>query len=63
MKQFCIILAIFAFFVYGAYAGSFLEIGDKAPEFNLVDDSGNEVKLNDFKGKKNVVLVFYAEHS
>ena len=63
MKQFCMILAIFAFFVFVAPAGSFLEIGDKAPEFNLVDDSGNEVKLSDFKGKKNIVLVFYAEHS
>jgi peroxiredoxin len=33
------------------------------PDFSLVDASGNEIKLGDFKGKKNVVLVFYAQHS
>lgn len=35
-----------------------LNIGDKAPEFNLPDKDGNMVKLSDFKGKK-VVLYFY----
>jgi len=35
-----------------------LNVGDKAPDFNLNDDSGNSVKLNDFKGK-NIVLYFY----
>ena len=29
-----------------------LEIGTKAPEFVGVDENGNEVSLNDFKGKK-----------
>ena len=28
-----------------------LNIGDKAPEFNLPDKDGNMVKLSDFKGK------------
>lgn len=32
--------------------------GTKAPEFQLQDDSGNNVSLKDFKGK-NVVLYFY----
>ena len=35
-----------------------LEVGDRAPAFNLVDQSGAKVKLADFKGKK-VVLYFY----
>lgn len=35
-----------------------LKIGDKAPEFKGIDQSGSEVKLQDFKGKK-VVLFFY----
>ena len=35
-----------------------LKVGDKAPEFNLADGGGNQVKLSDFKGKK-VVLYFY----
>jgi len=35
-----------------------LKVGDKAPEFTLESDSGNQVSLSDFKGKK-VVLYFY----
>jgi peroxiredoxin len=36
-----------------------LAVGQKAPEFALKDQSQKEVKLSDFAGKKNVVLVFY----
>jgi mycoredoxin-dependent peroxiredoxin len=36
-----------------------LAVGQKAPEFTLKDQSQKEVKLSDFAGKKNVVLVFY----
>ena len=35
------------------------EIGDKAPDFELVNQHGEAIKLSDFKGKKPVVLVFY----
>lgn len=35
-----------------------LKIGDKAPEFKLIDQYENEVKLKDFLGKK-IVLYFY----
>ena len=35
-----------------------LDVGDKAPAFNLEDQSGKTVKLSDFKGK-TVVLYFY----
>ncbi len=35
-----------------------LKVGDSAPDFSVNDQSGNPVKLSDFKGKK-VVLYFY----
>ena len=35
-----------------------LEIGKKAPDFTLLDQDGNEVKLSDFKGK-TVAVFFY----
>lgn len=35
-----------------------LQAGDKAPEFKLLSDEGQEVSLSDFRGKK-VVLYFY----
>ncbi len=36
-----------------------IAVGQSAPEFALKDQSQQEVKLADFRGKKNVVLVFY----
>jgi peroxiredoxin Q/BCP len=41
---------------------SFLQQGDKAPDFTSKDQNGNTVTLNDFKGKK-VVLYFYPKDS
>jgi len=35
-----------------------VNVGDKAPDFQLKDLSGNTVSLKDFLGKKNVVLSF-----
>lgn len=35
-----------------------LSVGDKAPDFKVNDQDGNEIKLSDYKGKK-VVLYFY----
>ena len=39
-------------------AGDGLKVGQKAPEFTVVNDEGQKMKLSDFKGKK-VVLYFY----
>jgi peroxiredoxin len=36
-----------------------LKVGDEAPDFTLTDTTGKQVKLSEFKGKKNVVLAFY----
>jgi cytochrome oxidase Cu insertion factor (SCO1/SenC/PrrC family) len=36
-----------------------IKVGDTAPDFTLRDQTGKEVKLSDFRGKKNVVLAFY----
>ena len=35
-----------------------LKIGDQAPDFTLKNDTGTEVSLRDFKGKR-VVLFFF----
>jgi peroxiredoxin len=34
-------------------------VGDAAPDFSLVNQYGETVTLSEFKGKKNVVIVFY----
>jgi cytochrome oxidase Cu insertion factor (SCO1/SenC/PrrC family) len=36
-----------------------LKAGDVAPDFTLLSDKWEQVKLSDFRGKKNVILAFY----
>ena len=36
-----------------------VEVGDKAPDFNLPSTRGGNLKLSDFAGKKFVILQFY----
>lgn len=36
-----------------------VKIGDTAPDFSLLSQSGSSVSLKDFLGKKSVVLYFY----
>ena len=36
-----------------------VEVGQQAPDFELKDQHGTPVRLSGFRGKKNVVLVFY----
>jgi peroxiredoxin Q/BCP len=36
-----------------------LKVGDKAPDFTLMDEQGRPVSLKDFQGKKPVILYFY----
>src|SRR5215472_10629614 len=35
-----------------------MKVGDRAPDFSVMNDQGEKVKLSDFRGKK-VVLYFY----
>jgi len=39
-----------------------LKVGDMAPDFTIagrMNTSGKDIKLSDFRGKKNVVLAFF----
>lgn len=36
-----------------------VSVGDKAPDFELPSSTGESVKLSDYRGEQNVVLVFY----
>ncbi|WP_199246666.1 peroxiredoxin [[Phormidium] sp. ETS-05] len=36
-----------------------VKVGDKAPDFTLTSQTGEQVSLKDFQGKKSVVLYFY----
>ena len=36
-----------------------LKVGDVAPDFTLISNKEEPVKLSDYHGKKNVILAFY----
>ncbi|MEU3251687.1 peroxiredoxin [Streptomyces sp. NPDC006997] len=36
-----------------------IQVGEKAPDFELKDNHGRTVRLSDLRGDKNVVLLFY----
>jgi len=52
-----IILALMLFALSGAAAA--LDVGDKAPDFDLPSTKDGKFKLSNMAGKKNVVVQFY----
>jgi hypothetical protein len=42
-----------------AVAKTNLKVGDVAPDFTLLSDKWEQVKLSEYRGKKNVILAFY----
>ena len=62
MKKIGLILVVFAFLVYCASTGQSQEVspdvGDNAPDFSIVDVSGNEIRLGDFKEKRMLFWFF-----
>ena len=54
------ILAIaMAFLLALASVASAVEVGQKAPDFELASTQGGKFKLSELAGKKNVVIQFY----
>jgi cytochrome oxidase Cu insertion factor (SCO1/SenC/PrrC family) len=47
-----------AFLVSASSSALALEVGDKAPDFELESSKGGKLKLSDLKGK-NVLINFY----
>jgi len=44
---------------FGANLGVALQVGDKAPAFDVPSTTGENVKLDDYLGKQAMVLFFY----
>jgi peroxiredoxin Q/BCP len=49
--------SFFSPFIIGVFLG--IKVGDKAPDFTLPSQMGDDVTLSEFFGKRNVVLYFY----
>lgn len=47
-----------ALIIADSYRASAIEVGDKAPDFELASTKGGKLKLSELKGK-NVLINFY----
>jgi peroxiredoxin len=61
MKRFGFITAMLLALSLASLAGTAtaIEVGDKAPDFNLPSTKGGNFKLSDLAGKKHLVIQFY----
>jgi AhpC/TSA family protein len=61
MKKHGIVPAIVFALALAGFPGlaTALEVGDKAPDFDLPSTKGGNLKLSDLAGKKNLVIQFY----
>jgi len=53
-----VFLTIFLWGLSTPVTGSALEVGDKAPDFELPSSQGGKLKLSSFQDKKNVLIEF-----
>jgi peroxiredoxin len=54
------ISALCVVFALGMISTAFaVEVGEKAPDFELASTQGGKLKLSSFQGKKNVLIEFY----
>jgi peroxiredoxin len=61
MKRHGIVPAIVFALALAGFPGlaTALEVGDKAPDFELQSSQAGKFKLSDYAGKKNVLVQFY----
>ena len=52
-------IALSMSFLAGPGIAHAVEVGDKAPDFELVSSQSGKFKLSEAAGKKNVIIQFY----
>ena len=59
-KNMCLVSVLYVVFALAMIPPvSGIEVGDKAPDFELPSMQGGKLKLSSFQGKKNVLIEFY----
>ena len=59
MKRCSLLLAIAIVIIGWRSSAVAVEVGEQAPDFDLVSTQGGKFKLSSMLGKKNVIVQFY----
>jgi peroxiredoxin len=59
-KTICPVYVLFGLFMFfSVIPAAAVEVGHKAPDFELPSTQGGKLKLSSFEGMKNVLIEFY----
>jgi hypothetical protein len=59
MRHLTLLLALLSGLLCGVRGAAALDVGDQAPDFTLPSTTGEPISLQQFLGKKHLLLEFY----
>ena len=59
MRPLILLLALLSGLLFGGRSAAALDVGDKAPDFTLPSTTGDPISLQQFLGKKHLLIEFY----
>ena len=61
MRHLILLLALLSGMLFGGRSAAALDVGDKAPDFTLPSTTGDPISLQQFLGKKHLLIEFYVQ--
>ena len=59
MRHLILLLALLSGLLFSVRSAAALDVGDKAPDFTLPSTTGEPISLQQFLGKKHLLIEFY----
>jgi hypothetical protein len=59
MPHLILLLSLLSGMLFGVRSAAALDVGDKAPDFTLPSTTGEPISLQQFRGRKHLLIEFY----
>jgi hypothetical protein len=59
MRHLLLLLSLLSGLLFSVPSAAALDVGDKAPDFTLPSTTGEPISLQQFRGKKHLLIEFY----
>jgi hypothetical protein len=59
MQHLILLLSLLSGLLFGVRSAVALDVGDKAPDFTLPSTTGEPISLQQFRGRKHLLIEFY----